>query len=265
MTQIIGLDVSRHQNKFKDCIDWSIAKQRGVVFGAARATVGDYYKDPSFRANWEGMKANGIYRTAYHVVRPDYSVSKQIDLLFEALQGDIADLPLVLDVEVVGPGTGPFDPTDVNKAVKQCANLIRAKDGCWPIIYTAGWYANTYLGTLDDRAYLKEFEVWLAQYNTYIDEPDPVYPWNGDWDIWQFSADGNMRGAEFGAESRDIDIDLYNGPIDKFLNDFGLQDIQDPDPEPTDPTIPANALMKTSGDFDIIADEMISRLGLAKK
>jgi len=40
--------------------------------------------------------------------------------------------------------------------------------------------------------------------------------WN-DWTMWQFSADGNGRGNEFGVESGNIDLNFYQGTYEKLL------------------------------------------------
>jgi GH25 family lysozyme M1 (1,4-beta-N-acetylmuramidase) len=237
--EVMGIDVSRHQNKGDNPvgIDWGIAKARGVIFGVARATVGNYYTDPTFRFNWDGMKKNGIYRTAYHVVRPDYPADEQIDRLFTALDGERSDLPLILDVEVVGAGSGPFYSKDVNSCVQKCAGYIKQQDGREPIIYSAGWYVNNYMGSKADREYLARFKFWVAQYNSYIDIPDPVYPWNDNWTFWQWSADGNARGKEFGAESRDIDINRYNGTFKQFRIEFKLEEQEEPEPPQPEPEL----------------------------
>ena len=64
---------------------------------------------------------------------------------------------------------------------------------------------------------------WIARYTTL-----PL-PWGNpgdsaslkprDWDswvFWQFSADGNGRGPEFGAQSASIDLNYFNGDETDF-------------------------------------------------
>ena len=36
------------------------------------------------------------------------------------------------------------------------------------------------------------------------------------WVFWQFSADGNGRGPEFGASSKSIDLNYFNGDLAAF-------------------------------------------------
>jgi hypothetical protein len=65
---------------------------------------------------------------------------------------------------------------------------------------------------------------WVARYI------DLDHPWGDgkyipayylDWLFWQFSARGTGRGAEFGAQSKSIDLDYFNGDQAAFDAVFG--------------------------------------------
>jgi GH25 family lysozyme M1 (1,4-beta-N-acetylmuramidase) len=68
---------------------------------------------------------------------------------------------------------------------------------------------------------MKLLELWIARYTSKGKPWGNILPWPDsprikprdydDWDFWQWSADGNGRGAEFGASSRSIDLNYFNG------------------------------------------------------
>src|SRR3954463_8047491 len=61
---IHGIDVSRHQGE----IDWNAVASSGVKFAWIKATEGGDHADVMFQANWQGAKAAGVARGAYHFV-----------------------------------------------------------------------------------------------------------------------------------------------------------------------------------------------------
>ena len=61
---IHGIDVS----KFQGDIDWNAVASSGVKFAWIKATEGGDHADERFQANWEGAKAAGVPRGAYHFV-----------------------------------------------------------------------------------------------------------------------------------------------------------------------------------------------------
>lgn len=72
-----------------------------------------------------------------------------------------------------------------------------------------------------------QFPLWLARYYGDID-PDELDPslkisneivWNDEWTFWQYWADGNEKGSEYGCGSRDTNLDVFNGTVDD-LDEF---------------------------------------------
>jgi hypothetical protein len=68
---------------------------------------------------------------------------------------------------------------------------------------------------------LKLLGLWIARYTTKGKPWGNILPWPDspsikprdydDWLFWQYSADGNGKGKEFGASSKSIDLDYFNG------------------------------------------------------
>ena len=57
----------------------------------------------------------------------------------------------------------------------------------------------------------------------------------GDFDLWQYSADGNGLGSWFGAQSNSIDLNLFYGNEADFIETYDLED-ETPEP-PVDPDL----------------------------
>ena len=93
------------------------------------------------------------------------------------------------------------------------------------MIYTRGYYWNDYIAS---RSLWPLLDLAIARYTSKPEpwgnpgDEDKLRPrdWR-EWLFWQWSADGNGRGAEFGAQSNSIDLDYYNGSQDDFDDEFG--------------------------------------------
>jgi GH25 family lysozyme M1 (1,4-beta-N-acetylmuramidase) len=100
----------------------------------------------------------------------------------------------------------------------------------WPLLYTRGYWFND--NTVDNAVW--DFvDLWIARYTSRSK------PWGNlfdssklqprgfdDWKFWQWSADANGRGPEFGAQSKSIDLNYFNG--DQAAFDAYINKPQDP-------------------------------------
>ena len=102
-TTVPGIDVSH----WDGAIVWSQVAGAGIKWGYAKATESTNYTDPTFATNWSGMKANGVFRGAYHFFHPNLDGKAQADY-FLGVVGTLApgDLPPMLDWEVSSGATG---------------------------------------------------------------------------------------------------------------------------------------------------------------
>ena len=200
MTRPKGIDVSRWQG----VIDWPAVKSDGVSFAAIRATVGDFFTDDQFEANWRGAKDNDIFRCAYHVLRPDDDAVAQIDR-FESVVGEAGDLPHVLDVEVDGG-----QPNYIIRA-RTLASLqeIEQRFGRTPLVYTADWFWTPHIGDVD---WADDYDLWVAHYY-WPEVTTPKIPagWMG-WRIWQHSNKGTISGI-----SASVDLNWFNGTMEDLI------------------------------------------------
>jgi GH25 family lysozyme M1 (1,4-beta-N-acetylmuramidase)/uncharacterized protein YraI len=192
MTNIPGIDVSRWEGE----INWPLVAEAGYRFAVIRATVGDYYTDPSFYTNWNGAYAAGLLVTAYHVVVPNRYASAQTQRFFDVLGDRRSDLPLVLDVERVDN----ISPAGITACVLECNQKIQQKDSRNPIIYTAKYYwKDNILPTYD----WSKNDLWIANY--LVSSPSLAPGWT-TWKFWQYDDKGKVNGV-----SSDVDLDWFNG------------------------------------------------------
>lgn len=95
------------------------------------------------------------------------------------------------------------------------------------MIYTNQPLYQKWLSPLDG---MEQWPLWIAQYHRIPNrngEPD-LPAGVKDWKIWQYSADGNLKGSEYGVGSKDIDLNVYNGTLDEMRQWLKLEDGKTP-------------------------------------
>lgn len=214
---ILGVDVSKWQGE----LSWYHCREAGARFafiraGSCTAESGICYTDDQFERNAE-IGPSYMPVGFYWYLRPYHDVTKQAQYFCNLVKGKNWVLPLVADCEAFGGLTAE----QATRAVVEFVKEINHRTATWPMIYTraALWNAST----VSDEVF-GFTELWIARYTA------KTYPWGNpgdkaelkprDWDtwrIWQFSADGNGRGGEFGARSDSIDLNYFNGDEGEFL------------------------------------------------
>ena len=126
-----GIDVSHYQST----INWNSVKNAGTTFAVTKATEGTSYRDPSFLANWNGMKAAGIIRGAYHFARPGTDPVAQANYFINYVRPIRGDLQLMLDLEATDGKT----KSQVWAWTQAFVNRVKAKTGRPCLMYT-GFY-----------------------------------------------------------------------------------------------------------------------------
>lgn len=181
---MIGVDVSKWQGE----MDWPKARNAGAQFAYIRAgsidsVTGVCYTDYQFERNAD-LAPQYMPVGYYWFMRPNHDPIRQADYFLNLLASVPRQLEQVCDIEQPGPAL----------AVKTFCQ--RLQDG---MIYTN---RNTvqYLLT-GDKTWMGEFPLWLADWDAV---PSVFPPWV-DYRTWQSGPE--IRGYEFGAQSKEIDID----------------------------------------------------------
>jgi GH25 family lysozyme M1 (1,4-beta-N-acetylmuramidase) len=202
-----GIDVSKHQAR----VDWARVAAAGFKFGFARA-IDDRTgttADPQLRNNLAGMRANGIFRGAYHFFRPNRNVAAAANL-FVSLLGRLepGDLNPVLDIEI----DGGLSANRIIEGAAQWIDTVEAALGRQVIIYTFGSFWQT---TLGNTPRFRDRPLWIAH---FTNAPQPRFPnvWSS-FTFWQHSEKGRVPGV-----TGDCDLDRFNGSMDGLRAFAGL-------------------------------------------
>ena len=197
-------------------------KKAGATFVYIKASQ-NVWADKSFQTNWEGAKAAGLLRGAYHFydMRDGSDSPKhQAEYFANLLADDPGELLPALDFESPGIAGYPDYPghDQSDKIVRQFADKVKRILGFYPMLYTnlAG------IKHLDPLTELvKNMELWIAWYN--LKAHRPKYGVWSDWRIWQYKSTGD--GIAFGVESKGLDMNAFNGTVEDlydYANGLGV-------------------------------------------
>jgi GH25 family lysozyme M1 (1,4-beta-N-acetylmuramidase) len=198
VTQTPGLDVSGYQGN----VDWNSVAANGAKFAYIKATEGTNYANPYFAQQYNGSYDAGIIRGSYHFAHPDASSgATQADYFIAnggGWSGDGKTLPGALDIEWNPSGDACYGMAGGAMVdwVSSFGNEYHAREGAWPVIYTATSWWSECTGNQGD--FSSTNPLWLANYNG---SPGTMpYAW-GFQTFWQFTDSGTFPG----------DQDYFNG------------------------------------------------------
>jgi len=208
---IPGVDVSKWQGK----MDWQKCKAAGAKWAFIRATVGAGYEDPQFGRNYEELDHIELPFGAYHVVVSRYAgkvvtADANMDNFFKVLDGDPLNFPVVLDCEM----TNGDNPRHITSVIEGCIKILEA-EGHEVMIYTGAWWWD---GNVMPHDKWNSYPLHVANY-TSAAEPYMPRDWK-QWNVWQWSADGNGLGGKYGADSDSIDLNRMKVAFwNKYIGD----------------------------------------------
>jgi GH25 family lysozyme M1 (1,4-beta-N-acetylmuramidase) len=91
---------------------------------------------------------------------------------------------------------------------------------------------NHYIGFLDPYGdWMLSWPLWIAQYwFSPSPEKNPGFKLGqsrmnrnpDDWKFYQYSADGNGKGPEYGVKSPSVDLDVFNGTVEELRDWLGV-------------------------------------------
>lgn len=204
---ILGIDVSKWQGD----INWELVYAQGQVFAYVKATEGMTYTDPFFKKNIEEGIQAGVIMGAYHFARPDNNTAIE-DATNYLNQANICIgsnfLPPALDLENPNSTTditALFTSSELSSWAQQWCEKVEMETGIRPIIYTNSYIAN-YL-----ESEINQYGLWIAKPGTPPNNPpNNLGIWN-DWNIKQYSWEGNVLGI-----NGNVDLNIFNGDIENF-------------------------------------------------
>jgi lysozyme len=191
--QTQGIDVSHDQG----AIDWSRVAAAGKQFAFVKATQGIGESDPDFASNWQGAKAVGLVRGAYHYFQPGDDPVEQAKHFLSVVTLETGDLPPALDVEEQGSLTD----RELIRDIRRWLQVVQHRTGMAPIVYSGAYFWDG----LDTGAFAR-FPLWVADYNSAA--PRIPTGWK-TWKFWQYSGAGTVSGI-----AAPVDLDLVQGSLE---------------------------------------------------
>lgn len=209
-----GVDVSKYQGD----VDWKRVAGTGVRFAFARAVddkpPGDK-ADPTFAANFAGIKAAGILRGAYHFFRPRRDAVAQAKL-FVSIIGELkpGDLPPVLDLEDDGSSRlhqlPPASAKMIVEGMTKWIDIVESALNRRVVIYTNAEY---WLNKTNNSTRFRDHLLWIAHYNVDI----PIVPTAfRSFSIHQYDVDRTVPGIPRTGSLVKVPQDRFNGSINEL-------------------------------------------------
>ncbi|MFK3980797.1 GH25 family lysozyme [Micromonospora sp. NPDC050397] len=198
-----GIDVSVYQGT----INWASVAGAGTDFAYARASLGSGYTDPTFTANHNGAKSNGLYFGAYHFARPDQSSGRQqADYFLDRARvvNDGRTLPPMLDLEW-GPASVPtcfgLSQSEMVTWIDEFLDRVKTRTGRTAMIYTNRNWWNPCVGSTS-------FGGHPLAHPCYCASPGTLANGWSRFTVWQYTSTGSVPGV-----SGNVDQDVFNGSM----------------------------------------------------
>jgi lysozyme len=180
-----GVDVSKYQGD----IDWRSAREAGVDFAFIKATEGGDHVDEKFVQNWNGAKAAGIPRGAYHFVWWCRDPRQEIEQFKRIVPVERDALPPVLDVEATPDSKTCKRKLHREEVLADMRIMLQEMErhyGKRPIIYVT---VDFYQHVMHPEEFA-DYPVWVRS----VKHSPPVnYP-GRRWAFWQYQSDGYVPG-----------------------------------------------------------------------
>ena len=223
LARLTGIDVSQ----FQGTMNWNTAVSRGISFAFIRASRGDTVPDTQLANNMHptnGAKAKGLVVGVYHRILPFSNVNDTgayVDPVVEANKFLTAGgnymgngyIRPVVDVENGRNlnGSAAHGGHTLSTWVLAFVNRIKEVKNVTPIIYTGH-----YRSYLNSSVVTALPDLWIANWETATygnpvtgTGSPPTNPWP-TWKFWQYDSPNGL-GSYYGAQSTDIDLNVFNG------------------------------------------------------
>lgn len=262
--RVLGTDTSHWAGK----IDFDVMYNAGARFWYTKATdankySGWQYEDSKLLEYSEAVFEQGkLLAGCYHWLQASIDPKIAAKFYLERYKRFPYHFPPIMD----------FEETEIIKTGKFSDYAWRGQvflgevgnaTGRTPMIYTAKWYMDyfkeNYVSWMKDYpGIIADYTCWSNKFKyLWCKEPRrKPYPWLDNWSMWQFSADGNGRGREFGVSAGDIDLNYWHKDMNDLLAFLGLDSQPEPSVEPpVDPTQPPEEMSMSSKAFYVIGPE----------
>ena len=263
MIRVLGTDTSHWAGK----INFDTMYNAGARFWYTKATdankyTGLQFEDSKLLEYSEAVFEQGkLLAGCYHWLQASVDTKVAAKFYLERYKRFPYHFPPILD----------FEETEIIRTKKFSDYAWKGQvflgevgnaTGRTPMIYTAKWYMDYF----DEKyvSWMKDYPGIIADYTCWSNELKTLLcenprrkpaPWLDNWSIWQFSADGNRRGKEFGVSAGDIDLNYWHADMDSLLAFLGLDTAPKPDPITNEPFI--NGVFRVIGKEQNVRSEPV--------
>lgn len=196
---VMGIDISSHNGE----PDLTAARADGAEFVFIKASEGEDFQDPGFKANYKKALGAGMKVGAYHFFRFDKPGIEQAKNLLRTVGIRRLDLGLAIDVEEAGNAKGVPDDSIVEN-LSRMAEYLHLR-GCRVVFYSN---KEGYFDFLEKA--VPGCPLWICSFNRT--------PIEREWTFWQFNHHGKLKGME-----GDVDLNVFNGNRSEWERFLGEQ------------------------------------------
>jgi lysozyme len=203
-----GVDVSR----FSGAIDWRRVANADIRFAYIKSTGSATYADQLFRSNWDGTKAAGLLRGAYHTFSFCTSPDSQLENIRRVVPPDSDALPFALDIDLYegqanatvsflgqeGRCAEQLGFEGIRRAVSIMIAGLKATYGSVPVLYGNNYLLDEVLGP----DFTKQITLWRVSLGV---RGAPTPPWT----LWQFTSNEFVGGIK-----HPVDVNVLSEKID---------------------------------------------------
>jgi lysozyme len=226
-----GVDISHYTPTDVPLEKFSGLKIRFVY---CKATQGATLKDGSFGFFWKRLGALPVHRRvlrgAYHFLSVDDDSEAQATTFMRVVSehGGIqpTDMPPVVDLEwdVVRPDGHDrwegHDPDQIINSTLRWMELVEAKTGRAPMLYTSNAWWQERIGSGDKFDRFSKYRIWIADYSRSSRAVEsPEVPNGRSWALWQFTDSARLR-RDFESE---LDASIYENTEGRFDDVFDVR------------------------------------------
>ena len=207
---IHGIDVSKYQGD----IDWAQVKASGVKFAYIKATEGGDHIDAKFQQNWNGAKAVGLPRGAYHFVYWCRPWHEEMRHFIQTVPKEPDALPPVLDVEATPESKKCKRRLERGPVLTEMREMLRAMErhyGKKPVIYSTVDFYEAILSPNE----LEEYPIWIRSTKH---SPHVRYG-SRNWHFWQYQSDAQIPGIV-----GNVDRNAFRGDHKQWLAFIGAKE-----------------------------------------
>ena len=215
---IHGIDVSKYQGD----IDWAQVKSSGVKFAYIKATEGGDHIDAKFQQNWNGARAVGLPRGAYHFVYWCRPWHEEMRHFIQTVPREPDALPPVLDVEATPESKKCKRRLERGPVLAEMREMLRAMErhyGKKPVIYSTVDFYEAILSPNE----LEEYPIWIrsTKYSPHVKYG------SRHWHFWQYQSDARIPGIV-----GNVDRNAFRGDHRQWLAFIGAKEGDKPENTP---------------------------------